>query len=110
MEKNRCFRICEGIEVKQQRGFERSLRKKGKDAIEKLKEFFKPQKLPASSEGCEHLRTTQFYDIASEKVFTRCSDCGAILGIGIDPEENERRMEKDPRNLIIYESLRRRRQ
>lgn len=102
------IRICEGIALKQQRGFERSLRKKGRDAIEKLQEFFKPQKLPNSSEGCEHLRTIQFYDLAREKVFTRCSDCGVILGRGIDPEENERRMAKDHRNWKIYESLRRR--
>lgn len=98
-----------GSEIREQRKFEKATKKKGISAIQKLREFFKPQKFPSSSEGCEHLRTTQFYDIPREKVFVRCLDCGVILGKGIDPEENERRMAKDHRNLKIYESLRRRR-
>jgi hypothetical protein len=89
-----------------QRKHEKSLRKKTTDSIQKLRDFFKPQETPSPLEGCRHIQTAQFYDIACEKVFVRCSDCGAILGGGIDPEENEKRMNRDPRNVILYNALR----
>src|SRR3990170_3285829 len=70
------LKLCENLEVKEQRRLEK-ITIRAKNPFKKLGEFFKPQKLLIPSEGCEHIRTKQFYDMACEQVFVRCSDCGA---------------------------------
>jgi len=99
------IKVCMNVQVAQQREIEKEIKKKGIRAVgQKLRQFFVKPELPKTLE-CEHLRTTQFFDMGREEVFIKCLDCGKILG-SYDPEENERRMERDPRNVILYNALR----
>lgn len=95
---------CMGVEVKEQRKIERSLLK-AKKPFQKLREFFIKPELPKTSE-CEHKRTTHFFSLVEEKVKIKCLECGLILG-DYEPERNERNT--NPRELLVLESLSRKR-
>lgn len=80
-------------EVMEQRACEKSLKSKAKRKLRKIPEFFIPKKGMLVTDECSHEQTVSFYDIPSEKVFTKCKSCGAILGRGLDPKEYDRKME-----------------
>lgn len=88
-----------GVEVKEQRKLEKAIK-----LGHRVRDFFtKPE--ATNQTKCKHLRTEYFFDINSEKVCTKCLDCGAVLDSGIDPEENLERMNGPDRNLKIWRSL-----
>jgi hypothetical protein len=95
------------MEAQTQRQIEKAKSKKPIEFIQKLKQIFGKEQ-PLTPKECQHIRTIPVFDLASERVHVRCVDCNRTLG-DFDVEANEKRMEKDPRNWIIYESLKRRR-
>jgi len=93
------------LEIRKQRELERNLKKKSPSAINKVREFFSSLTGETFTPiGCEHKVTERFFDMASEKVCIKCSSCGKLLA-SYDPEEHEKRMEKDPRNWKLLEAL-----
>jgi hypothetical protein len=46
--------------------------------------------------------------VASERVNVKCVDCGQILG-DFDAETHSRQMQKDIRNIVVYDALARKR-
>ena len=88
------------FQIINQRKHEISLRKKTVDSLQKLKHFFKPQILSFPSKSCEHLKTSQFFDVGSEEVMVRCDNCGKILA-SCDPEKQRKKMERAERNVTL---------
>jgi len=91
----------EGIELYQTR------REKIKKAVEtplrKLSGFFIRPTIETPSSKCKHLRTTKFFDMAKERVFEKCLDCGEILW-SFDPEAKSR--QRPNRDFLIINTLR----
>lgn len=105
---NKHLKECLGFET--ERKIEREAKKsRGVRGIpKKVKKFF-VRHSEVIPQGCPHSVTVPFFSPPHERVFVKCKMCGKILTpYGIDPEEAEKRQSKDPRNKIIYASLRRR--
>lgn len=107
------IKVCMNVQVAQQRQVEKEIKRKGIGTLgQKLKGFFIRPSLPSSSEGCEHKRTRYSFDhnysaeTSDGLVWIVCLDCHKVVR-KFDPEESERRMKRNPRNLVIYEALRR---
>ena len=96
---------CMNIQVSQQRGIEKSIKKEGiKKLGKKLGGFFIPKKKePMIPTECPHTVTIPFFDLSSERVHVRCRQCGKILFGSADPHKKQKRRRKD---LIVYGSLR----
>lgn len=89
-----------------QRRHEKSLGKKTIDSIQKLRDFFKPQKLLIPSEGCEHKATRKQFNMATEEIDEYCIQCSAHVGsYPIEKAETQSRST----NQLIYDALRGRR-
>ena len=103
------IRECEGLEIREQRKIKKAVRKVKSvgNRFKKLSEYFIKPTVSISKE-CQHRRTVPFYDMPSEKVWIRCLDCNKILG-NFSPLKHEKKMNKDPRNVILLESCRRKR-
>jgi hypothetical protein len=91
------------FQVIDQRRYEKSLRKKTFDSIQKIRHFFKPEEPIIPSNGCEHLKTSNFYDVSSEEVLVQCDTCGQILG-SCAPDQQRKRMQRDQRNWVLLEA------
>jgi len=96
---------CMSTEVSTQREIEKETKKEGIRRIGKrVKDFLIKPDLPKIEE-CSHTVTVHYFDVSSEMVITECKLCGKILG-SQDPERSELERDRDPRNLVIYRSLR----
>jgi hypothetical protein len=93
------LKICESIAIKDQRSFEKMVNK-AKKPFRKLGNFFKQHKTNQPIENCEHVKTSQFFDMGSEEVMVQCDSCGKILG-SCNPEIQRKRMQRDQRNWIL---------
>jgi DNA-directed RNA polymerase subunit N (RpoN/RPB10) len=96
------LRLCENIAIKDQRKFEKMVNK-AKKPFRKLGNFFKQQKTSQPIETCEHVKTSQFFDMGSEEVMVQCDSCGKILA-SCDPEQYRKRMQRDQRNWTLLEA------
>lgn len=103
--------IHECLGIAREREIEKEVKRK--TIGRKLRNFFvKPE--PSLPKGCEHRRTKYSFEhnystkTSDGLVHVICLDCGAVVS-KFDPELQERSMRRDPRNLVIYESLRRKR-
>lgn len=83
------------IEVQEQRGLEKGLRKKPLKAILKLRQFFKPSE-PQTPNRCEHKRVKHFWSLTDECVKVKCLDCGLI----IDSYDSERTITRREKRLL----------
>lgn len=95
------IRVCMNVQVSQQREIEKGIKKEGiKRVGKKLRNFFIRPEEPKLPQACKHVATESFYDISSERIFTRCKICKALLG-SADPEEknNKRKSEAIWRSL-----------
>ena len=97
------------LEISEQRKYEReNILARG---VKKVRQKFwiKPEEITSLPQTCEHPRHKQFqyYDLNLERVQVFCGVCKKLL-YSFDPEQDSRRMNKNPRNLAILESLTRR--
>ena len=101
---NRHIHECMDTEVHTQRRIEKKL----KQGIGKrIQEYFTRPREEDPLE-CPHTLQIPFFDILDEQVKSRCQLCGKIISnYGIDPHETRTRQLRDPRNRLIYDSLRR---
>ena len=106
---SRHLKECEGIELY---GLKlEKLRKTIVNVRKKASKYFINPSSVSHPKECEHSRTIRFWDMSSERVLIKCANpsCNKILG-SFEPEENERRTEKDKeRNILLLNSLRRKR-
>jgi hypothetical protein len=93
------LKICESIAIKDQRSFEK-IAKKAKKPFQKLGSFFKQLNPAQPTENCEHVETTQYYDVISEEVVVQCESCGKILA-SCDPEQHSKKMHGDESNFVL---------
>ena len=56
---------------------------------------------------CKHLRVEFRFNVWTEKVWLVCLDCDSVLK-KFDPEVEEERRKRDPRNKKLYNLLRKR--
>ena len=101
------IKTCMKLGVSEQRKIEKQI-KREKNRLSRIGEiiskFFSRPEEPVS-ERCEHRRTELFFDISVERVCCRCLECGEILGSGVAPEDNRKRMRRAAGNSVIIRSL-----
>jgi len=99
---NKHLKECLGI-TREDRQIEKDLKHKGIRKVgQKISGFFIRSKLEELPKKCPHSFTTSFQSLHDGNIYTKCKDCGKILG-SFDPH---RKKTKKRNNLLILESLR----
>jgi len=95
---------CMNIQVSQQRTVEKEIRRKSLRKIgQKLSGFFIPKKKESMiPTECPHIATTSFQSMHDGNIYTKCLECGKILG-SFNPHKKQTKIKND---LLILESLR----
>ena len=95
---------CMNLEVSEQRRIEKELAKeKGlRELGRKISGFFIKPKLEELPKKCPHTATTSFQSFHDGNIYTKCLECGKILG-SFDPHSKKTKRKND---LLILESLR----
>jgi hypothetical protein len=103
------IRECLPSEIREQREAEKERKAKESKSLFKkigfkIKDFVSPQGV----QECSHNQGwIEYFDLLHEEVVRLCSSCRKEI-LRYDPEEDSRRIETNPRNMRIYESLTRR--
>lgn len=99
---NKHIQECMGLEAKAQRNIEKSIQREGlKRVTRRVKSFFVRPKLEELPKECSHTVTTSFLSMHDGNIYTKCLECGKILG-SFDPHKKKTKRKND---LLILESL-----